>query len=804
MTSLSESGKNVDLLTLNDELRKDEDFDDFAVLALLDVDLPDASAVQQYIETLHQYRLRREMRNTAMWLASESIRQPRMPSDIWSELQCRVDNMGDRSAMGRGPRTLEDLLGQYGAEISERPPRRTVGLPTGFRELDSATLGLSPGQLIHIAGRPGMGKSLLAINICQNVAFREGKRALLFSLEMTAPEIIERIVACEGEVDHAKVRSGQMDEQERAQVRMTMRSIKSGGLMIDDSSTLSISDVVQRARKIHNHSGLDLIVVDYLGLMTVPRGYDRNDLAIGAISKSLKSLAKDLEIPVISVVQLSRACEHREDKHPILSDIRDCLSVSSTRLFAPGGALCNTSSRMLTYGLSKEGRIEMMQSSNVPKAKAKTFTVRLRSGRWLRCTAKHRFLTDRGYVAAKDLTPDHAIASVREIEEPAGTIRIDHARWMGWMLGNGSMTGYNSPSFSCSCEVLARKFVRETERLFGVTPKPHPHHRSKKIIQYDLTKSSVRTPEGNPVTNWLREHGMWGPKAPDKHVPEWFMEKADNQSMAELLGGMIDTDGSAYRVGRSEIVSFATTSEQMMWQYVFCMNRLGIFVRVDSGRMNETARHPCYKSIVQDSNELRKLRDRVRLTGRKADILASFELRGVRNNCSDRVGRWVSDWVRSKMDEHSISISDLGYRPQGKRMSQQRLRSVCGALARLGVDTSEIRHLASRWIYWDRLASIEPHGEEQVFDRTVPGANNFIANGILVHNSGSLEQDAHIILFVYRESQYDSTKAEDKAELMIAKNRGGPTGVVQLGFEGKYMRFTCRGMRYGDPTDLPV
>jgi len=313
----------VDYVSVGNALDSNDSHEHVALLQTLGSDLMDPSAVQSYIESLKQHRLRRDLDGTALWLTTQVRKQPALPSDIWSELQGRVDSVGDRKEQGRGPRTMEALMEEFAEQIVTRPPTPVVGLRTGFRDLDDATKGLCAGQLIHIAGRPGMGKSVAAVNICQHVALREGKRAMLFSLEMTSVEIIERIMACESSIDHAKVRSGQMDEMERSCLRATVRKLQKAGMLIDDSSSLSISDLVHRARKAKKSGGLDLLVVDYLGLMTVPKGYDRNDLGIGAISKTLKALAKDLKIPVISVVQLSRACEHRDSKRPILSDLRD-------------------------------------------------------------------------------------------------------------------------------------------------------------------------------------------------------------------------------------------------------------------------------------------------------------------------------------------------------------------------------------------------------------------------------------------------------------------------------------------------
>src|SRR5262245_21270840 len=154
-----------------------------------------------------------------------------------------------------------------------------------------------------------------------------------------------------------------------------------------------------------------------------------------------------------------------------------------------------------------------MELTNRDVESPRKIGVLLRSGRFLDCKAEHPILTDRGWIPAHDLTTDYAMACVAKVPQPANCVTVPHERWIGWMLGNGCLVSYASPSFVCSDPVLALDFISQTRSLFGLTPRPH-RHRCKVVQQFDITAGPVRTSAGNPCKNWLREHDLWGRKAP--------------------------------------------------------------------------------------------------------------------------------------------------------------------------------------------------------------------------------------------------------------------------------------------------
>ena len=200
-------------------------------------------------------------------------------------------------------------------------------MPTGFRDLDRITTGLHPDQLIILAARPAVGKTAFALNIAQNVGTKQNQPVAIFSLEMGAEDLVNRFLASEGMVDARNLRTGQLTEQEWTNVTIAQGALADAPIYIDDTASIKITEIRARARKLAQETGgLGLIVIDYLQLITGTRPENRQQ-EVSEISRQLKILAKELRVPVIALSQLSRSVEQRQDKRPVLSDIRESGSI---------------------------------------------------------------------------------------------------------------------------------------------------------------------------------------------------------------------------------------------------------------------------------------------------------------------------------------------------------------------------------------------------------------------------------------------------------------------------------------------
>lgn len=229
-----------------------------------------------------------------------------------------------------GFRTIASVLDQNFESLEMRAQQTSdvTGLPTGFRDLDRITTGLHPDQLVILAARPAVGKTAFVLNIAQNVGTKQGKAVAIFSLEMGAESLVDRMLAAEGMIDSHALRTGQLTEQDWTNVMIAQGALAEAPIYIDDTPGIKITEIRARSRKLAKEveGGLGLIVIDYLQLITGTRPENRQQ-EVSEISRQLKILAKELRVPVIALSQLSRGIEQRQDKRPVLSDIRESGSI---------------------------------------------------------------------------------------------------------------------------------------------------------------------------------------------------------------------------------------------------------------------------------------------------------------------------------------------------------------------------------------------------------------------------------------------------------------------------------------------
>ncbi|AEF26289.1 replicative DNA helicase [Streptococcus parauberis KCTC 11537] len=228
-----------------------------------------------------------------------------------------------------GFRKISDVLkvNYENLEVRSKQTSDVTGLPTGFRDLDKITTGLHPDQLIILAARPAVGKTAFVLNIAQNVGTKQKKPVAVFSLEMGAESLVDRMLAAEGMVDSHSLRTGQLTEQDWNNVTIAQGALAEAPIYIDDTPGIKITEIRSRSRKLAQEvDGLGLIVIDYLQLITGTKPENRQQ-EVSDISRQLKILAKELKVPVIALSQLSRGVEQRQDKRPVLSDIRESGSI---------------------------------------------------------------------------------------------------------------------------------------------------------------------------------------------------------------------------------------------------------------------------------------------------------------------------------------------------------------------------------------------------------------------------------------------------------------------------------------------
>jgi len=339
MEELMRNQTPIDLITLDQALKAkgiSDSVGGFAYLADLSNNTPNAINILAYAEIVREKAILRELIAVGNRIAENSYSpKGKDIKMVLDEAEREVFAIAEkRSSSTEGPQNVLSVLESTIARIETlgklENHNGVTGVTTGFIELDKKTAGLQPSDLIIVAARPSMGKTTFAMNLCENAAMASDKPVLVFSLEMPAEQIMMRMIASLARVDQTKIRTGQnLEEAEWSKIASVFGMFKQkNNLYIDDSSGLTPTELRSRARRVYRENGgLSMIMVDYLQLMRAAAFSDNRTLEIAEISRSLKALAKELEVPVIALSQLNRTLEQRADKRPVNSDLRESGSI---------------------------------------------------------------------------------------------------------------------------------------------------------------------------------------------------------------------------------------------------------------------------------------------------------------------------------------------------------------------------------------------------------------------------------------------------------------------------------------------
>jgi replicative DNA helicase len=326
MLGLQEAGVAVDLRTLQAKLEQRGELEGvggLAFLAGLDLDLPDLGRVDTYVEIVKERSVRRRLIEASGRIIRDCLDGGLEAQEALGKAEQEILGLGEE-AIRRGFVSLSEIFHGTLEVLEERPGSTLIGLPTGFIDLDRMTHGLHPGNLIIVAGRPGMGKTSFALNIAQYVAFSEKKGVGIFSLEMSQQELGLRVLCSEAGIPFGRLRAGHLSTDEWRRIHDVARKTEGAPFYIDDSPNPTLLEVASKARRLKAEKGLQLVVLDYLQLMQAGGKFENRNLEISAISRGLKQLAKELEVPVVALSQLSRQPERRGSDHrPQLADLRE-------------------------------------------------------------------------------------------------------------------------------------------------------------------------------------------------------------------------------------------------------------------------------------------------------------------------------------------------------------------------------------------------------------------------------------------------------------------------------------------------
>ncbi|PSL40017.1 replicative DNA helicase [Planomicrobium soli] len=332
MLTLSDQGKAIDVVTVTEELSVKKELEDVGGLSYLTEianAVPTAANVAHYAHIVEEKALLRRLIRVATSIVEDGFTREDEVGALLAEAEKKMMEVSNRKNAGDFIHIKDVLVKTYdNIELLHTRKGDVTGIPTGFRDLDKMTAGFQRNDLIIVAARPSVGKTAFALNVAQNVATRADENVAIFSLEMGAEQLVMRMLCAEGNIDAQIMRTGALQNEDWRKLTMAMGSLSNAGIFIDDTPGIRVNDIRAKCRRLKQEHGLGMIMIDYLQLIQGPgRAGENRQQEVSDISRSLKGLARELEVPVIALSQLSRGVEQRQDKRPMMSDLRESGSI---------------------------------------------------------------------------------------------------------------------------------------------------------------------------------------------------------------------------------------------------------------------------------------------------------------------------------------------------------------------------------------------------------------------------------------------------------------------------------------------
>ncbi|MBO0724255.1 MAG: replicative DNA helicase [Blastocatellia bacterium] len=650
-----------------------------------------------------------------------------------------------------------------------------------------------------------------SLNIAQNAATRpqyNGEKAVVgvFSLEMSNEQLVNRLLCSQARVDAHRLRSGYLSKDEWRRLAMSVGELAETKIYLDDTPGLSVLEMRAKARRLKNEQkALDLLIIDYLQLMSGRGRNESRQQEVSQISRELKMLAKELNVPLIALSQLSRAPETRTGSHkPQLSDLREsgCLAGESLVTMADSGAQIPIrdlvgKSGFKVWALNEANfRLEPAVVSRAFSTGVKpVFRLTTRLGRTIRATANHKFRAFAGWKRLDELTIGEHLALPRVIENPARqSMTNDELALLGHLIGDGCALPRHVIQYTTREKDLAEIVTDLALKVFGNEVNPRINQ-EREWYQVYLTSTRRHTHNvHSAITAWLSDLGAWGLRSYEKRIPAKVFEQPA-EAIGVFLRHLWATDGCIrMRPGfYAPAVYYASSSEELARGVQSLLLRLGINAWLRRRSQNGKGRDQYHVSLTGKS-DIERFAEQVGAIG----AYKQQSLKEVMNRLQDRqantkrdvipreVWRAVVAPTMEKARTNTLQMIAEIYSGKGvysQNLSRERAARLAGELR-----SDPLAKLACSDVYWDQIIAIEPDGETDVYDLTVRGMHNFVVDNSFVHNS--IEQDADVVMFIYREEVYKpETEKQNIAEIIIGKQRNGPIGSVELIFLKQLTRF---------------
>jgi len=585
-----------------------------------------------------------------------------------------------------------------------------------------------PGDHNFVAADMFVHNTALSLGIAAHAAVREQRPVLFFSLEMGHLELTQRLIAAEARIEATKLRTGRLTDADWTKITKAMGRLGEGQLWIDDNPALTVTEIRSKARRLQDRldQPLGLIIIDYLQLMSGRGSAESRQVEVAEISRGLKVLARELQCPVMALSQLSRSLEQRADKRPMLADLREsgCLT-AETRVLRADTNVEVTLGELMASG---ERDVPVWSLADDWSLVPATMTHAFPSG------TKEAFELVMASGRRVTATANHPFRTL------AGWRRLDE-------LAPGS-------------RIATPRALAAPDELTRVGPS----------LLDQLVDASIRAGAVDPQVFSL----------------------PDDQLHAVLAGlfGRVGSLGVGELRGRPNVrITATSTCRRLIDDLQLLLLRVGVLSRITDVGPKKSR----WRLWIHGVEHQRRFLSQVGIAGERGRAVpeAIAALDGVAGNPNvDTIPAEVRDLVVDELERASMTqrglAAALGEQYCGGYLLGTEARPRASSRARLeriaeATQSKALSSLANSDVFWDEVLSITPVGEKEVFDATVLGTHNFVANGIVVHNS--IEQDADVVMFLYRDEVYNPDSPDkDTAELIVAKHRAGPTGVCRLVF----------------------
>ncbi|MBN8722400.1 MAG: replicative DNA helicase [Acidobacteria bacterium] len=811
MINLSEVSQAIDLITLQEQLSRTAELEQIGGVAYLASLLDGAirmGNIDSYAKIIKGKSVLRRLITTSNQIIHTCMDQENDPYEILDEAEKLIFQIAE-DRVRTGFVSISEIAQQHLELIEKMSQRQEVmsGIPTGFTELDRLTNGLQPSDLVIIAARPSMGKTAFGLNIAQNASIATDKIVGVFSLEMTKEALVSRLLCSESQVDAHRLRGGFLNRDEWARLGAGLQTISQSRIFIDDTAGISILEMRAKARRLKAEHGLDMLIVDYLQLIRGRGKIENRQQEVSQISRDLKALAKELNIPLVALSQLSRAPETRTEHRPHLADLRESGCLSGEALvylpdighYSPIKDLVGKTNFQVLGLNTKTWQLEpAIVTNSFSTGKKAVYKLTTQLGRTIRATANHKFLTIDGWKRLDELDATSRIALPRQLPETNIKSMTDaELALLGHLIGDGCTLPRHSIQYTTKDFSLAEIVVNLANQVFGDSLAPRIKQERTWYQVYLSAKERLTHNKRNPIAAWLDKLGIFGLRSYEKKVPKEVFAQS-TEGIAYFLRHLWSTDGcikSYPEKTHYPSIYYASSSFELSIGIQSLLLRLGINATLSCHAQKNKGRDQ-YHVTISGKAEIETFLNKVGAIGQDKPLHSKVILEQLacqpantnRDTLPAQVWQQLTPSITSLGISHRQLQASLEMAYSGRSLYTQNLSCERASKVAKIIQSEELSILAESDIYWDKIVSIVPDGIEEVYDLTVDELHNFICNNTLVHNS--IEQDADLVMFIYRDEVYNQTEEnQGVAEIIIGKQRNGPIDTVRLAFIKNYTRF---------------